>query len=326
MKLCDFKIVVVIFLSFVATAANAQQDPQFSQHFLNQAAFNPAYTGMDNALSATAQFRSQWVGIDGHPVSQNISLHSPVQVLHGGLGINLLNEQAGVLRNTSVALNYSYIMKTKAGDFSIGISGGAVQVNLDGSRLRAPDGIYENNDINHNDFLLPIVPVSGVAMDFSAGIFYNGKNLSAGLSANHVLPQSVKLNTDGSNLEFDYERQYYLQLGYLARFSKSVSMRPSGMFKSDGNRFQAEADLIFIYKDFLWLGGGYRGFNDQTSDAVVALAGISISESFRLGYSYDYTVSALNTVSNGSHEIVLNYRINLMKPVKPGKVIYTPRF
>lgn len=325
MKSGDLKSGVAAILLFFSIQSVAQQDPQFSQHFLNQAAFNPAYSGLDNALSATAQFRSQWVGIDGHPVVQNISVHSPVPVFHGGLGINLLNEQAGVLRNTSITLNYSYIMKTKGGNFSLGVSGGAAQVNVDGSKLRAPDGVYQNG-INHNDFVLPVVPVSGFSADFAAGIFYSGKNLSAGLSSNHVIPGTVKLNTDGSVLEFNYERQYYLQLGYLAKFGKSLSMRPSAMVKSDGSRMQGEADLIFIYKDFLWLGGGYRGFNDQTMDAIVGLLGISISENFRLGYSYDYTVSALNTVSSGSHEVVLNYRVNLMKPVKPGKVVYTPRF
>lgn len=325
MKPVDFTSRIVIMLLLISINAAAQQDPQFSQYFMNQAAVNPAYTGLDNALSTTAQFRSQWVGMDGHPVTQNIALHSPVPVLHGGLGINLMNEQAGVLRNTIVALTYSYILKTRAGDFSLGISGGAVQVNVDGSRLRAPDGVYTNG-INHNDFLLPIVPVSGLAPDFSAGLFYNGKNFSVGLSANHVIPQPVKLDAEGSSLQFDYERQYYLQMGYMANLSKTFAIRPSIMVKSGGSRLQGEADLLAVYKDFLWFGAGYRGFDDQTMDALIGILGISISENLRLGYSYDYNMSSLGSANNGSHEVVLNYKINLMKPLKPGKVVYTPRF
>lgn len=322
----QWKKISVVLLLCMGLRSFAQQDPQFSQYFLNQAAYNPAFTGLDKSLSATAQFRSQWMGIEGHPISQNIAVHSPVPVLHGGLGIVLLNEQAGVLRNTGVTVNYSYILKTKAGEFSFGVSGGAVQVEVDGSKLRAPDGEYLNGDINHNDFLLPVVPVNGFAADFATGIFFNGKNLSGGISVSHVLPQTVKLNTEGSSLLFDYERQYYLQLGYLAKFSKQAGIRPSVMVKSDGNFLQAEADLLFLYKDFLWMGAGYRGFNNQSEDAIIATAGINIAENFRLGYSYDFSVSALNTVNNGSHEVVLNYRIDLMKPVKPGKIIYTPRF
>lgn len=306
-------------------SVDAQQDPQFSQHFLNQVIFNPACNGMDNALSATAQFRSQWVGIDGHPVSQNISIHSPVPILHGGLGIILLNEQEGAMRNTFLSLGYAYIVKTKAGNFSLGVSGGVAQVNVDGSKLLAPDGDYSNG-IDHNDNILPIVPVSGLSPDFSAGIYFTGKNLSGGLSANHMVAASVKLNGEGSNLEFNFERQYYFQLGYLAKFTKSLAIRPSIMVRSDGSGFQGEADLIFIYKDLLWAGVGYRGYDNESMDALIGLVGVTISENLRLGYSYDYTTSALNGVSNGSHEIVLNYRVNLSKPVKPGKVVYTPRF
>ncbi len=308
-----------------ASYSGAQQDPQFSQHFLNPVLFNPAYSGMDNALSATAQFRSQYVGIDGHPVIQNLTVHSPVPLFHGGLGINLLNEQTGALRNTFLALDYSYIIKTKAGNFAIGISGGLAQVNVDGSKLRAPDGNYQNG-INHNDNILPIVPVSGFAADFSVGTFFAGRNLSVGISANHVMPQVAKLNSEGSNLEFKYERQYYFQSGYLARLTKNFSLRPSIMLKSNSSTLQAEGDLIFIYNNIIWAGAGYRGYNDQTIDALIGLVGVTISDNLRLGYSYDYTASALKGASNGSHELVLNYRVNLMKPVKPGKVVYTPRF
>jgi type IX secretion system PorP/SprF family membrane protein len=308
------------------TMAYSQQDAQFSQYFLNQALYNPAYCGMDQALSATAQFRSQWVGIDGHPLAQNILVHSPVPLLHGGLGIGLLNEQEGVMRTTFIKLNYSYIFKTRAGNFSLGVNGGAVQVNVDGSKLRAPEGDYQNG-INHNDNILPVVPVNGFAPDFSAGLFFGGKNLSAGVSVNHIIPMTASLNSDGSStLEFNFVRQYYVNLGYLARFSKTLSMHPVVLLKSDDSRFQAEADLIFTYRNFLWVGAGYRGYGNETMDALIGIIGVKIGDNFTLGYSYDYTTSALSSVSSGSHEVVLNYSVNLSKPVKPGKVIYTPRF
>lgn len=325
MSRIEFRIAIVAILSLFMLRAVAQQDPQFSQHFMNQVMYNPAYNGLENALSATAQFRSQWVGIEGHPITQNISAHSPVPILHGGLGINILNEQAGAMRTTYLSAGYSYIIQTRAGSISMGISGGATQVYLDGSKLRAPDGEYSNG-IDHNDDLLPVVSVSGFAADFSGGIYFKGKNLSAGVSANHIIPSPVKLNAEGSSLEFDFLRQYYFQLGYLARLSKSLSIRPTVMIKSDVNSLQGEGDLLFLYKDILWMGAGYRGYNDQSMDAIIGIIGVSISENLRLGYSYDYTTSPLNGASSGSHEVVLNYRVNLMKPVKPGKVVYTPRF
>jgi hypothetical protein len=38
--------------------------------------------------------------------------------------------------------------------------------------------------------------------------------------------------------------------------------------------------------------------------------GINISSLINISYSYDYTTSALRTVSNGTHEIVLGLMLN----------------
>lgn len=311
---------------FAASGVYAQQDPQFSQYMFNQFTYNPAYAGMDNALSATAHVRAQWVGINGSPLIQNISVHSPVSLLHGGAGLQVLNEQEGALRVTNVSLAYSFIHKSRIGKFSLGFNGGIEQVNLDGSKLRAPDGNYENFSIEHNDPLLPVVSVNGLAPDFGAGFFFSSSKINIGLSSTHLIPVSVKLNSGGGDLQMNLERQYYLQASYLAKLGKTVALRPSLYAKSNGNNLQGEADAIFSFNNFFWIGGGFRGYTDNTQDGVIGLAGINIGENMRIGYSYDYTISPLKSASNGSHELVLNYRVNLIKPAKPGKAIYNPRF
>ncbi|MFI5135477.1 MAG: PorP/SprF family type IX secretion system membrane protein, partial [Chitinophagales bacterium] len=150
MKKSKRAALVILIICFYNAKSLAQQDPQFSQYFFNPFMYNPAYAGLDKALSLTAHLRTQWVGIDGHPFSQNVSAHTPVSLLHGGMGIEVLNEQAGAMRVTSASLAYSFIHKTRIGYFSIGASGGIVQAAIDGSQLRAPDGNY-NNTIDHND-------------------------------------------------------------------------------------------------------------------------------------------------------------------------------
>jgi len=316
---------VFVVMLFFAAQTEAQQDPQFSQFFLNPYMYNPAYGGMDKALSITAHVRAQWVGINGYPFSQNVSAHSPVNLLHGGMGIQILNEQAGALRFTTASLSYCYIHKSRIGYFSFGAGGGIIQAAIDGSKLRAPDGDYTNT-IDHNDPILSSGSVSGIAPDASAGFFFSSSKFNLGLSANHLVPVDVKLDGTTSTLNFDLSPQYYLQTSYLAKLSKNVSLRPSIQVKSNGSNFQGEGDLTVSLKNFIWFGAGYRGYDQYTQDAVIGMAGININQNLLISYSYDFTMSALQSVSKGSHEVMINYRLNLVKPAVPGKAIFNPRF
>jgi len=52
-----------------------------------------------------------------------------------------------------------------------------------------------------------------------------------------------------------------------------------------------------------------------------AVAGFQVSNSFFLGYSYDYTITELNKYNDGSHEIILRYQFQ-----KKTTQIKSPRF
>lgn len=71
-----------------------------------------------------------------------------------------------------------------------------------------------------------------------------------------------------------------------------------------------------LFNDFIWAGLSYR-----TGDAIAMLLGANITKQLRIGYSYDYSLSALQDFNTGSHEIMLGYDFNYSKD----KVI-TPRY
>ena len=76
------------------------------------------------------------------------------------------------------------------------------------------------------------------------------------------------------------------------------------------------------------LGGlSLRGFTKKSKDALIIFAGFKLNEKTTVVYSYDLTLSGLNQVSRGSHELLLQY--NLGKELGKGRlpsVIYNPRF
>ena len=58
------------------------------------------------------------------------------------------------------------------------------------------------------------------------------------------------------------------------------------------------------YRDLLWLGGSYR-----YEDGYAAMAGLNVSNTFNVGYAYDIITTALNTVSSGTHELLVGFII-----------------
>ena len=63
---------------------------------------------------------------------------------------------------------------------------------------------------------------------------------------------------------------------------------------------------MFIFYDVVGLGFSYR-----LGDAVIGLFELQINENFHVGYAYDITMSDIRLYSNGSHEIMINYRTRL---------------
>jgi hypothetical protein len=87
-----------------------------------------------------------------------------------------------------------------------------------------------------------------------------------------------------------------------------------------------EFSVLTKYNENIFAGASFRGYRTESLDAVAFLAGFRLSEKLTLHYAYDLTISNLNAVSNGSHELLLNY--NLGKPIgkgRPPKIIYNPR-
>ncbi|RMG78096.1 MAG: type IX secretion system membrane protein PorP/SprF [Bacteroidetes bacterium] len=314
----------LLFFLFFIGALRAQQPAQYSLYAINPFSFNPAYAGMDNSLSLTGVYRTQWVGLPENPVTQTINAHTPLYFLSGGIGAQFERETMGNWERSQVMLAYNFQTPVgRTGLFSIGLSGGITQRTLDGTRIITPEGIYEPPVPFHNDPTLPEVKENGSAMAFNAGAFYQGASWSVGISVLNVTEQKIEL----PHAAFLPERTWFVYLDYELEVSKMLRVRPSVLLKTNLNQTQADFSVIVKYNDNIFAGASFRGYNSNNQDAVVLTGGLKLSEKIRIGYAYDLTLSALKTVSSGSHEILLNY--NFGKPIgkgQPPKIIYNPRF
>lgn len=307
----------------------AQQATQYSMYMLNKYAYNPAYAGMEDFLSLTGVYRKQWVGLRGSPESQNFSGHLPLYYLGGGMGINLNNTQLGVHRNTSATISYShYLPVGKNGKLALGVSGGMVQQAFNGEDLRAPDGTYDEptNTFIHNDTYLPAGSITALAPTLGAGVYFKSGAFEAGLSADNLLESKHSYDLENGNLEVQMKRHFYLVTSYRLNLGNYLSLSPSIFAKADATQLQTNVSAVLTYNENFFLGTSFRGYDMNSIDAVIIMAGMNIGNGAKIGYSYDLTLSKLSTVNTGSHEITLNYTLNKkIGAGLPPNIIYNPR-
>ena len=80
---------------------------------------------------------------------------------------------------------------------------------------------------------------------------------------------------------------------------------------------QYEGNLKLQYRDLAWIGGSYRH-----KDGFAGMAGLNISNTFNVGYAYDYTTSELNNYSKGTHEVIIGFLIGNRYPDRCPKNVW----
>ena len=295
----------LLFLLFsFALISKAQQDPQFSLYIFNNLSFNPGSTGSEQAICATALHRSQWVGFDDAPVSTNFSVQSPISLLNGGLGLNILTDKIGQNEFLSLNISYAYHVELPEGKLGIGLSVGVIQDEIDGANI-----ITQNPD--------PSIPTSvdkASGFDLGLGFFYNSEKLYVGLSSKHLNEPTIATTLD----IIDIKRHYYLTSGYEHVLNEKLDLKPSLLIKTDGVTTTIDMTSLLEYNKKLWGGVTYR-----PSTRAVLLLGMHISEDLKFGFSYD--VPTTNVSTSGTFEFMLGYcfKIDYNKVVKGFK---NPRF
>lgn len=312
-----------LLLSFYG--ASAQLYPQFTNFAHNRHALNPAVAGSEEYIDLVALYRAQWVGIEGAPSTQNFSGHMPLYRIKSGVGLMVLNDMLGAQRTTTIQATYAYRFKFRFGNLAAGLGVGFFQKSIDGAKLRSPDGIY-NGSIDHQDRFIPDQLVSGLAPDLSAGLYFNNKKVYAGVSLNNLLGSKVSVNGQGASSEVRTPRSMNFIGGYTFALNRNLNLQPNVLVQTDFATFQTGINLILYYKDNIHGGLAFRGSTGDNIDGFSALFGLRLVKQLHLGYSYDFSLSKLNQVNSGSHEVFARYTINIKDGSKPGKIIYNPRF
>jgi type IX secretion system PorP/SprF family membrane protein len=318
------KSLIAIFLLHFVTFCMAQQKEQYTLYMFNRYQVNPAYAGMDFSLSVTAAYRTQWLGINKNPVNQHISAHMPLYIANGAVGFQLDNEYLGAEQNLKVSLSYNYVYDSPYGLFSAGIKVGIHEMSIDGSLLRTPEGIYQDGQINHNDPILSITRQSSMAPLIGIGAYFINDYAEGGISIDNILSPNISLD---NYVEYKSVPTLSIVGEYHWYPLEILSVNPTFLLKSDFRQVQFEYGVYANYDQYLIGGINFRGYSGKSIDSGAILAGMQLSEKFRMIYAFDIPFSKLANVSQGSHEIQINYNLNKRIGIGlPPKIIYNPRY
>lgn len=312
----------LLLLTFVCTCGRAQQLTRYSMPYLDVVQFNPAYAGLDNSLSVTGTYRSQWVGLEGQPEGQRLSAHLPIYFLSSGFGIEVERDVLGARSLNAAAVSYNYQLVRGQSVWSIGVNARFMQLGLDGTALLTPDGDYEPGVVIHNDALLPSGNVSQNGLALGAGVFYQRENLEAGVSARNLNEPVIGF----SGLDYRLGAQYHGYLRARLDLFGDFELLPHAYAVSDGIQTQILGGANLRYRENLFAGASYRNGGEGEADAMVVSLGLDLSEKLSVAYAYDATLSGLQSVQSGSHEVTLKY--NLRQRIGEGlppPIIFYPR-
>jgi len=227
--------------------------PVYSQYLQNGMAINPAYTGTREVLSGFMSYRIQWMGTNGSPLLQSVSLHSPMKNDKVGLGLTAQFLSYGTTKSTSLYGSYAYHIRLREGRLSFGMKAGADLSNTDytGLLLNDPDDpVFKTND---QSLVLP---------NAGAGVYYYTDRYYAGLAIPSFL--SYRRSSSGSATPYHSFSQYQfiLTAGALIDISPVLKFKPSFLidYSLNNTKKLAQFDINgnFIIGDLIWAGASYR--------------------------------------------------------------------
>ncbi|WP_033418066.1 PorP/SprF family type IX secretion system membrane protein [Cytophaga aurantiaca] len=283
--------------------AFAQQQSSFTNYMYNVQTYNPAYVGSRQAISVVGLYRLQWVGYDGAPKTQTISVSAPIAKQKLGLGLSFENDKIGPMNSTSAYADFAYHLPlTEKSKLSFGTKIGVnlLSTSLSSVKLDDPNDVSFNSNMQNK-----AIPNVGFGMYYYSPKFY------AGISTPQILTKTVSGEYQGQSMNLYQQKvHFYMIAGTVFNLTEALDLKPTMLTKVvAGAPVQVDLTTTLIYKQLL-----YAGIMVRTGESVGGLFGFMFSNTLLFGYSYDWTIlNKTNSYHYGSHELVLRYDFALKK-------------
>lgn len=317
-------ILITIGAFILSFHTKAQYLPTTGQPFQFAPVYNPAFTAMDPFGDIRLAYRSQ-LGAYGanspsffnalyqfrltRPHDANLNglrtglpmtdYSTRSMAMAHGMGINVFDEQLGVMGRKGVGLSYAFHFPvTEKLMLAVGTSAMVENLRLDADKVYLganadPDPVYQqilNGKTNNTQ------------LNLRAGAVLYSQSFYVGLSYLPVWRYDIR---DASWMTASSIYQAALQTGVSFGLSENVALKPSIVaLLNEGGRVNLDYSMKAYFRNVIWAGVMWR--DTQTG---VAQLGYNINKMFSAAYSYEVSTGEWK-FGSGSHELVLGIRLN----------------
>ena len=328
-----FKKAIMGAMLLLGTAAGAQ-DVGFSQFYANPLYLNPAFAGSAVAPRISLTYRAQWPGLVSAFTTVSASYDQYFPDLHGGLGFIVMTDRVGdhgALSTNSLGAMYSFRFQVSRDIYaSIALQASIVNTHLRWDEyLRFPDQIDREMGFSYATGATPPDKLSKWTPDFNAGLLVSGSKWYAGFAAAHLTQPNVAFySTDPVPMKFTVHGGGLINVAEEGRRQSSLGLgtpivSPNIVYQYQGGFYYFNYGLYLDWRPFI-VGTWFRQC-PQNFDAFIFMVGVQ-QDYFKVGYSYDVTLSQLGNSTAGSHEITIGILLPVPEQKHKVKAIRCPSF
>ncbi|MBL0309898.1 MAG: PorP/SprF family type IX secretion system membrane protein [Bacteroidetes bacterium] len=314
------KYIAFITLLFTTGRNLSAQDVVMSQYFSAPLQLNPALAGVSYGPRATLNYRNQWSGLgngfNGGFTTYMAGFDMHISPLHAGIGVQFTGDLVGNNMYGSYKASIIYAQQIKLNKkmaLKIGVQGSYIHTTLRWDKLLWSDmidplsGFFNNVNVPNPTSEPPPDKLATDKGDLGAGVLFFTEKLYLGFSVNNLLMhrQSFYEADDVMTpMNFNVHFGANLPIRHKKDLRYNIWVSPNVLFVNQGKSFQTQGTFLTGIS-FVYFGLGYRNAF-KNSDAVIGYLGFKKGK-FRIGYSYDYTISRLMGRSGGTHELSFTF-------------------
>lgn len=299
-----------------AVTSSAAQDPVFSQFYAMPLQINPAFAGSSFAPRIGAAYRHQWPGFQNAYRTYGVFYEQSLGQLNSGIGFYLEGDNAGdgILRTSRASALYAYQLMINDGlAIKIGAEAGVIQTSLDWDKLSFPDQIDPINGAGGQTGELRPDFTNKAVIDISAGMLLLSEKFHLGVALKHLNTPDEGILLSTLNTALGIPVRYTLHGGFQLtvkegnKHNAGSFISPNFLFLSQGP-FQQLNVGAFASLDAVFAGAWFR-HTFGNADAAILSAGFREGV-FKMGLSYDLTLSELSGRTGGSWELTLGLQFD----------------